>query len=168
MDAIMASISGSGIAFAARTAGSAISRGRPLFVPVALFAALSAQASPSEIDIQVQGLRNFNGAVRLCLTRNPAHFPACDSDPAAVTRSVPARAAGMIRIQGVSSGIYALSLIHDENSNNRLDTFLFVPREGFGFSRNPRLRMGPPRFEEVRFAVSGGRVPQVVQMTYLF
>ncbi len=134
---------------------------------MALFLALSGQVSPTEIDIQVQGLRNLNGEVRLCLTRNPAHFPGCDGDPAAVTRSVPAGAAGLIRVQGVSSGVYALSVIHDENNNRRLDTFLAIPREGFAFSRNPRLRMGPPSFDEVRFPVSGGRVPQVVRMTYL-
>lgn len=163
----MGSISASGIDCAARTAASAISRGGRLLLPTALFVLLSGQVSPGEIDIRVQGLRNLEGEVRLCLTRDPAHFPGCEEDPAAIKRSVPARSAGLIRLQGVSSGVYALSLIHDENNNNRLDTFLAIPREGFGFSRNPRLRMGPPRFDEVRFSVSGGRNPQVVRMTYL-
>ena len=42
-----------------------------------------------------------------------------------------------------------------------------IPREGFGFSRNPRIRMGPPSFEEVRFEVSGTGVRQTIQMKYL-
>ncbi|MGE0178935.1 MAG: DUF2141 domain-containing protein [Sphingomonas sp.] len=132
-----------------------------------LFLSLSGQAGPGEIDVQVQNLRNTNGVVRLCLTRNPAHFPNCDRDPAAVSRSVPARAAGLIRFPGLAPGIYALGVIHDENNNGRLDTFMAIPREGFGFSRNPRLRMGPPRFEEVRFQVGPGRAAQVIRMTYL-
>ena len=105
--------------------------------------------------------------VRLCLTRNPAHFPSCDRDPAAVSRTVPARAVGTVRFTGLEAGTWALGVIHDENSNGRLDTFLAVPREGFGFSRNPRLRMGPPRYEEVRVPVNAGRATLVVRMTYL-
>jgi len=137
-----------------------------MLAPVGLFMLLTAQAEPGEIEIQVQNLRNTNGIVRLCLTRNPGHFPQCDGDPAAVKRSVPARQAGSIRIGGISPGHYALAVIHDENGNGRLDKTLAIPREGFGFSRNPRIRMGPPRFDEVRFPVSG-HVRQVVEMKYL-
>ena len=128
---------------------------------------MSGQAAPAEIDVQVLNLRNANGVVRLCLTREPAHFPNCDRDPAAVSRTVPARAAGLVRFRGLAPGTYALGVIHDENNNGRLDTFLAIPREGFGFSRNPRLRMGPPRYEDVRFPVAQGRTTLVVRMTYL-
>jgi uncharacterized protein (DUF2141 family) len=64
-------------------------------------------------------------------------------------------------------GQYALSVIHDENGNGRLDTILKVPREGFGFSRNPAIRMGPPRFEETRFQVSSSPVDQSVRIRYI-
>jgi uncharacterized protein (DUF2141 family) len=109
----------------------------------------------------------MRGLVRLCLTGNPAHFPDCEADPAAVKRSLPARQAGGIRLGRITPGTYALAVIHDENSNGRLDKFVAIPREGFGFSRNPRIRMGPPRFEEVRFDVAGGEVRQVIRMNYL-
>jgi uncharacterized protein (DUF2141 family) len=105
--------------------------------------------------------------VRLCLTRDPAHFPACNGDPAAVRRSVPAAQAASIHLRGVEPGTYALSVVHDENDNSRLDRFMGIPREGFGFSRNPRMRMGPPRFEEARFAVTGASLRQIVRMSYL-
>src|SRR4051812_18883448 len=96
MDAIMGSISDSGTGFAAPTAVLANSRFLAL---LALLGTLAGAAPPStEVDIQVQGLRNMRGMVRLCLTRNPAHFPDCDRDPAAVKRSVPAAQAGSIRL----------------------------------------------------------------------
>ena len=82
-------------------------------------------------------------------------------------RSVPAAQAGAIRIGGMAPGTYALAVIHDENGNGRLDKFMAIPREGFGFSRNPAIRMGPPRFEEVRFEAASGRVHQTVRMRYL-
>ena len=160
----MGFISVSGTGFAAPTAVSANLR---RLAPLMLLLGLAAAAPPAEIEIRVQGLRNTNGAVRLCLTRNPAHFPDCNSDPAALKRSVPAAQAGSIRLTGVAPGAYALAVLHDENGNGRLDKFMGIPREGFGFSRNPRIRMGPPRFDEVRFEVNGGTVRQVVQMKYL-
>ena len=163
----MASISVSGTGSAAPTAGSAISRGARLLAPLALFLSLSAQAGPGEVEVQLQNLRNQNGVVRLCLSRNPAHFPNCDRDPQAVSRTVPARGAGSVRFTGLAAGTWALGVIHDEDGNGRLNTFMGIPREGFGFSRNPRLRMGPPRYEDVRFPVAQGRTTLVVRMTYL-
>ena len=161
----MGSISVYGTGSAAPTAASANFATRAL-LPLGLFALLTAQASPAELEIQVQGLRNANGQVRLCLTRNPAHFPDCNGDPAAVRRSLPAGSAASIRLRGIPAGTYALSVIHDENGDGRLNRFMAIPREGFGFSRNPRIRMGPPRFDEVRFQVSG-TARQTVQMRYL-
>ena len=160
----MASISDSGIACAAPTAASAILR---RLAATFLLALLPAAANATEIEIRVEGLRNAQGSVRLCLTRDPAHFPACNGDPAAVRRSVPAAQAASIHLRGVEPGTYALSVVHDENDNSRLDRFMGIPREGFGFSRNPRMRMGPPRFEEARFPVAGASLRQIVRMSYL-
>ena len=155
----MAFISASGTGSAARIAALASS--------ALLCLTAASAAAAADVEIQVQGLRNTNGSVRLCLTRNPDHFPDCNADPAAVKHSVAAGQAGSIRITGVVPGVYALALIHDENGNGRLDKFMAIPREGFGFSRNPRIRMGPPSFDEVRFEVSGTGVRQAVQMKYL-
>lgn len=155
----MGFISVSGTGFAARIA---VSASLPFFA-----LSVAAATPPAQVEIQVQGLRNAQGMVRLCLTRDPAHFPNCNGDPAALKRSVSAAQAGSIRLGSVAPGTYALAVIHDENGNGRLDKLLGIPREGFGFSRNPRIRMGPPRFDEVRFAVAGANVRQVVRMKYL-
>jgi uncharacterized protein (DUF2141 family) len=61
-----------------------------------------------------------------------------------------------------------VAVIHDENSNNRLDTFAGIPREGFGFSRNPAIRFGPPRFAAARFVLDSDAEAQQVQMRYIF
>ena len=154
----MASTSASGTASAARIAALASS----------LIALMPAAAQPAgQVEIRIEGLRNQRGTIRLCLTRNPAHFPACNEDAAAVKRSVPAAQSASIRVGGIAPGVYALSVIHDENDNGRLDKFMAMPREGFGFSRNPAIRMGPPDFEEVRFQVGAGAVTEVIRMKYL-
>jgi uncharacterized protein (DUF2141 family) len=42
-----------------------------------------------------------------------------------------------------------------------------MPREGFGFSRNPAIRFGPPRYSEVRFALPASGSRQSVKVKYL-
>jgi len=104
--------------------------------------------------------------VLVCLTVRPDRFPDCQDDPSARTLSAPATA-GALRFDNLPSGDYALAVIHDANGNGRLDTFAGIPREGFGFSRNPAIRFGPPRFEEARFKIGSGEVHQGIRMRYL-
>ena len=107
----------------------------------------------------------------LCLTRRGGDkFLDCAQDPARVTRVVPAGTLGgtgdAVPIGRLAAGDYSLLVIHDENRNGKLDTMLGVPREGFGFSRNPAIRVGPPRYRDVHFALSG-RATQAVKLKYL-
>jgi uncharacterized protein (DUF2141 family) len=120
----------------------------------------------SRLDVAVDHLRSQRGSLRLCLTADPDNFPACVDDADAITRTAPA-GAHAFRIEGLPRGRYALALIHDENGNGRLDTFAGVPREGFGFSNNPAIRFGPPRFAAARFALDGDAERQQVTIRYI-
>ena len=124
-------------------------------------------ASKQKVEVEIGNLRSAKGQVRLCLTRDPAYFPDCRDDPRAHRLSVPAGSAGLVVIPDVAPGAYALTLLHDENGNGRLDTFMGVPREGFGFSRNPAIRFGPPPFEDVRFRAGEVTVRQKINVKYL-
>lgn len=134
---------------------------------------LTVGASPlppreAELDIAVMGLRNAKGAVMLCLTRRPdALYLRCDQDPARISRIVAARDAGAIHVENLTPGDYSLLVIHDENRNGGLDKTLGMPREGFGFSRNPAIRFGPPRYGDVRFSIPAGRSRQEIKLRYL-
>ncbi len=118
------------------------------------------------VDLSVEGLRSQKGVVRICLTRNPAHFPDCNADPKAVSRTLPAAQAKRLSFADLAPGSYALALFHDENRNSRLDTFAAIPREGFGFSRNPKIRFGAPSFNQVAFPVTSAPVQVTVRMQY--
>ena len=49
-------------------------------------------------------------------------------------------------------GDYAVSVIHDENENGELDTFLVIPTEPYGFSNNAMGNFGPPSFEQTKIS----------------
>lgn len=127
---------------------------------------LAPQAQTGEVDVKIEGLRSTKGIIRACLTRDPRHFPKCEDDPAARRASIPAATATHFSFANLAPGDYALLILHDENSNGRVDKALGIPREGVGFSRNPRLFMGPPSFEAVRFTVGQGPVTQMIHMKY--
>lgn len=118
------------------------------------------------VDVTVTGLRSTKGLVRACLTRDPRFFPDCAQDPESLNASVPAGPEARLRFAHVAAGDYALAILHDENGNARADMLLGIPREGVGFSRDPRIRFGPPKFEAARFRVDMKPISQVITMKY--
>ena len=137
-----------------------------LILALATAPLLQAAAPPGRLEVTLSGLRNAKGDLLLCLTRNSKHFPDCNADPEARKLIVPAKGARTFSFDNLPPGNYAFSLFHDENRNRKLDTMMALPREGFGFSRNPKVRFGPPKFGQVAFPVGAGTVTQAVRMQY--
>ncbi len=119
-----------------------------------------------ELDVRFDGLRSAKGLIRACLTRNPAYFPKCDKDPASFKASIAATKGARLAFNDIPPGDYALMVLHYENSNAKVDTMLGIPREGVGFSRNPRLYFGPPSFAAVRIHVPAGISETDVKLQY--
>jgi uncharacterized protein (DUF2141 family) len=128
--------------------------------------ALPGAAPVGSLELGVDKLRSAKGVLMICLTSNAAKFPSCTGDVDAVFRNVPATTRA-IRFDGLPTGAYGIAIIHDENGNRKLDTMLGIPREGFGFSRNPAIGFGAPRFAAARFAIEPGTAAQRVTMRYL-
>lgn len=58
----------------------------------------------------------------------------------------------------VPDGIYAISLVHDEDENNELTkNFLGIPKEGYGASNNAPAKLGAPKWMDARFEVRDGQ-----------
>lgn len=105
----------------------------------------------------------------MCVTRHADQFPDCSKDGDALRTIVAVsklRQTGALTMKLPAPGSYAVSLIHDENGNGKLDKLLMVPREGFGFSRNPAIRFGPPSFRAASFDASGEPVEQTIKVKY--
>ena len=122
----------------------------------------------STLEIDVSGLRSARGILLICLTANPASFPDCEGGRDSRLLRVFANKTGPIAVKGLAPGNYAISVVHDENGNGRLDKALLIPREGFGFSRNPKITFGAPKFAAVEVSVGQGDVKVPVKMKYYF
>ena len=120
------------------------------------------------VNIKVDGLRSTKGFVLVCLTMNAKAFPDCAKDANAVRLKVAASQAGNMKVSVAQAGQYAISVLHDENGNLKADFTLGMPREGFGFSRNAKVRFGPPKFSAASFPVGAGGTSQTLTMKYMF
>lgn len=135
-------------------------------IPLATLASLAQAPVPATLQVDIDGVRNAKGVFHICLTAQPKSFPDCSKDPSATKMTVPAHSRS-VQLKAPSAGRYALTLFHDENGNQRLDTMLGIPREGFGFSRNPVVRFGAPKFRQVEFQLAAGNNRQWVRLQYM-
>ena len=137
---------------------------------VTLAGALLAGASAPEgtVNLTVTGLRSAKGQVLVCLTREADRFPDCSGSTTARSAIMPA-SRPQTTFTDLPQGRYAISVLHDENANGRADKTLgLIPREGFGFSRDAPLRMGPPKFSAAAFTVGEEPMQMAIRMRYLF
>jgi uncharacterized protein (DUF2141 family) len=125
-------------------------------------------ASAGEVIITITELRSSKGVVRACMTTREAIFPKCRDDPGAHRTVVPAGEAVTIRFTDVAPGDYAIALLHDENNDGKANRALgMMPREGFGFSRDAKVQMGPPRFQDAVFVHATGAQRVTIRMRYI-
>lgn len=122
----------------------------------------------ADVTVAVAGLRSAKGDVLVCLTRAANAFPDCRKDAASLKVKIAARDAARVRFVHVAPGRWAVAAVHDENGNGRMDKVMAMPREGYGFSRDAPVRMGPPRFTDAAFTVGEGDVVQPLKMRYIF
>jgi uncharacterized protein (DUF2141 family) len=124
-------------------------------------------AAGSQLTVDISGLRSQKGQVCVSLFSGGQGFP--DNPQGAVAaQCVRAEGGGaQVTFQNLRRGSYAVAVLHDENSDGKANrNALGIPKEGFGFSRNPVLRFGPPKFGEASFVVAGPSVGTEIQVSY--
>jgi uncharacterized protein (DUF2141 family) len=129
----------------------------------------SASIATSDIKVTVTNIRNSKGVVRACLTLSEKKFPSCKGAEEAHNLAVPSASTVTLTFENVAPGRYAIAVLHDANNNNKADRALFLmPKEGYGFSRDAKVRMGPPKFKAAAFDVTAEDQTQSIRMRYMF
>lgn len=126
-------------------------------------------AKPGKVVIAITNLRNTKGVIRACMTTNPDIFPRCREDPASHRTVVNAGENVKLTFVNVKPGRYSVALLHDENDNGKADRAMLgmMPKEGFGFSNDAPVRMGPPSFKDAAFEFEGGKAELTIKMRYM-
>ncbi len=109
------------------------------------------------VVVGVGTFRNTEGALACRLFSSAPGFP--KGSAGTIEKRLPIRgSSGTCVFENVSPGLHAVSVMHDENGNRKLDkNFIGVPTEGYGASNNPTHAMSPPTWEESKFVVEPGK-----------
>ena len=121
-------------------------------------------ALAADLTIHVDNVLPAGGTLRLGLY-NEALYPDDDSKPIA-SADVPAISPEtVITLRNIPPGTYAIQTFEDVNSNNKMDTtWLGLPLEPFGFSRDAKPFLSKPSFDEVKFTIAAGENSQTLHL----
>ena len=116
-------------------------------------------------------LHTLSGFVTGCSSKHPIHIILYDEnsfkDWTAIKESIyeptPSEECKMPFTLNVPKGSYTIAAFEDENNNQKLDTFFFVPTEPTGFFQK-FSGMSAPKFENIKFDVDGDFIGADVEL----
>jgi uncharacterized protein (DUF2141 family) len=126
-------------------------------------------AQSCTLRIRVDGFRNTRGNLGTILFRSPDGWPE-DKDKAFRHGPAPIDKATSTAVAvwpDLPPGDYGVAVIHDENSNAKLDRNLIgVPKEGFGFANNPHVGLSAPPFQKAIVHVACPATDTAIHLQY--
>lgn len=134
-----------------------------------------------ELTIKISGLRNNKGHVQIVLYSDymESSFP-LNPQKGYISYTIPANLdkSLSVSIPDLPYGKYAIAVLHDENSNGKLDYTLpeneclcFVPRwavEGYGYSSYNRAVVTQPKFGDASFYLDSSQQNIELNVFYLY
>ena len=124
-----------------------------IYFYVLLFS-FSVFSQSGKLVVEIGGFKNNIGLARIVLFNQKKGFPSqytygfLSNTQSIDTFSI------TVTFDSLAFGDYALSVLHDENENGKMDlNFLGIPKEGYGVSNNVHPIMRSPRYEEALFSL---------------
>ncbi len=133
-----------------------------LSVPV-LFAQSDSLAT---LEITFTGIRNNLGLIVIGINDSPKGWPRKPMMDSHRKKTGLQNGSLTVKIEDIKYGIYAVSVLDDENSNLKMDKLLRMPREGYGFSNDVKMRMSAPNFEDCSFKIDKASQKISIEMKY--
>ena len=121
---------------------------------LALFLLAAPASAPAglTLEIDIVKLRSDKGGVMVALYNDASAYPG-KADKAVRKAYVTIKELqAHVAFKDLAPGEYAVSIIHDENGNQKVDSnFLGIPKEGLGASNDAKGFMGPPKYKDAKF-----------------
>ena len=159
------------------TSSTGVTLHRHHMLAVALFIVIGLPAtgeigaqSPTlgDISVVITNLRNTDGDVLISLYDKAEGFPK-DRDAIIRAAAIPPDASGQVTtvFEDLPHGDYAIAVLHDEDGSQGMTFGRFhLPKEGYCFSNNVKVRFKPPKFKKTKFTLNGDDVNQTLRMRY--
>lgn len=113
---------------------------------------LSAQ---NKLEVTVTNITETTGTIRIALYNNEGDFLKKFQEGKIV--KVSGKEVTIV-FDNLKKGDYAVSVYHDKNDNQEMDSnFMGIPSEPYGFSNNAMGTFGPPSFEKAKVSVDSNK-----------
>lgn len=122
---------------------------------------LNFNVNAGQIKIMVSNIKEKIGTIHFGVYDNPENFLEEDSRILGGYETVEKVLSEGLIIKGLGEATYALAIYHDKNSNNKFDSFLSIPQEMYGFSKNAKVFFGPPKFEDASVFVGSDDIVEL-------
>jgi uncharacterized protein (DUF2141 family) len=140
-----------------------------LLISLTLVQSTTAQTPPSgNITVTVTGIRSADGQVLISLYDKAEGFPK-DYEAVVQGKAVSPDTTTQVTVvfENLPFGDYAVAVLHDEDSSSGMTFGKFrIPKEGYCFSNNVKVRFKSPKFKKAKFALNQENVTQILRMRY--
>jgi uncharacterized protein (DUF2141 family) len=119
------------------------------------------------ITVHITDLKHLKGMLGVSLYNSKKGFPGKHEQAYTSELKKISGTTENVVFEDLPYGTYAVSIMHDENNNGKLDTnFIGIPKEGVGVSNNPKIGMGGPKFNDSVFTLDTKELEVTVSMKY--
>jgi uncharacterized protein (DUF2141 family) len=130
--------------------------------------AISYAQNTCQVHLKVDNLRNTKGEVRIAVFNSDDGFPSVH-EKSVFKASKSAKEAHQGFHFELPYGLYAISLIHDENGDSKMNyNLLGIPKEGFSTTRLKESILGLPSFDKAAIELKAEKVNVVLEVNYMF
>ena len=123
--------------------------------------------SSGNIHVIVEGIEKNVGQLGILLFEQQDGFPT-DERKALQQVLLPLNGTTLrYSFENLPYGTYAVSVMHDANMNDKLDTnFIGIPKEGIGISNNVTSTLSAPKFRDASFVLDKSDVTKSIELNY--
>ena len=119
-----------------------------------------------KLVVAIDGIKEAKGEMIIAIFNNETDFLKKEYLNQSIKIDIDGNAKAVF--ENLPKGNYSISVIHDKNSNGKLDkNFFGIPIEGFGFSNNKMGKFGPPSFEECNIQLEGGQTEVSIKLKHI-
>ena len=121
----------------------------------------SAQAQSPELSLTISNIETIEGSIEIGVFNTAQNYlksgAAYKNYSVEITKEIET-----LVIKDLPKGEYAISMYHDENSDDKCNkNFIGIPKEAYGFSNNVVPRFSAPSYEDCKFVLDENKEMEI-------
>lgn len=117
-----------------------------------VFLMISQEKKEVALTVNISGMKSNKGTILIALYNSKEDFLKKRYREAILKIK---NKKAVVIFENLEKGVYAITLFHDENGNQKMDTNFFgIPKESYGTSNGAKGFMGPPKYEDAKFLIT--------------